>query len=90
MMSIEDAKHFIRLCNLAEDWDNYGLWHGAAHRLCGDNCPECTTPQTLKAIFPELEGYEEFATAADLEQEIKNMPNNKHLTNALATLRGGK
>jgi hypothetical protein len=70
MISKESAMHYLRLCNLAQDWDTYDLWHGYAHDLCGNCCPECTTPKLLKAFYPELEDYQEEATTMDLREEI--------------------
>jgi len=66
-MTLDEAKAYLRLCNVAtEHMDDHGhwasvLWHGYAHKLCGDNCYECTTVETLRAVFPELRGYNEEA-----------------------------
>ena len=70
MMEIEEAKHYLRLCELASDWDNFKLWLGYAHELCGDCCPECTTPSVLRSVY-RLYDYNERGTIKDIDIELK-------------------
>ena len=70
MKTLEDAKEIMRLCNwgyssfIDKEVDKWAedLWHGYACELCGNCCPECSTPETLQWVWPELRDYEEKAT----------------------------
>ena len=63
-MTIDEARGYLRLCNSANNhMHDHGhwaseLWLGYAHKLCGNCCHECTTMETLQAVFPELAGYD--------------------------------
>ncbi len=60
---IEEAKKVLRMCNAARacrhDEGHWAteLWHGQTG-MCGECCPECTTDDTLRWVWPELAGYD--------------------------------
>lgn len=74
--TLEDAKKMMRLCKAANtDWgERRGLWHGYACELCGNCCPECSTPMALMWAWPELKDFDEAATEEEWLEYVANNP----------------
>jgi hypothetical protein len=75
----EEAKAMLRVCNVARPGDysvqwalDVDLWLNCGIDPSGDCCPECSTPDTLRWVWPDLEDYKKKASRRDwINQALK-------------------
>jgi hypothetical protein len=69
MKTIDDAKRVLRYCNAADEPWVYDDNLEVPYDICNICCMECTTAETLRWIWPELEGYNEAITQDEWNAE---------------------